>query len=130
MLIISNHEQLNHALGNANKTQDAETLIREKQENLAAFISFGAQLAQLERDIPSTKVRGNEIAKRFPQSQSMDPAKRSHCKWLYRALHEAGHPAGDIHQVLGLRSIMDICKRTDHPTVINKMYLRAKAKAA
>ena len=94
------------------------------------FISLGAQLAQLEQDIPSTKLRGIEIAMRFPESQGMDAQRRTYCKWLYKALHEAGHPDNDVLEVLGLKAIKDICSCTAHPTVIYRKYCRAKTKAA
>lgn len=129
MDIISNDAQLNHALSFTNKAKDVEGTIRERREKLIVCISLGAQLAQLERDIPSTKLRGIELAIRFPESRCFDAQQRTHCKWLYKALYENGHPDNDILERLGLREIKDICADTAHPTVIYRKYRKAKAKA-
>jgi len=117
--------EINTALGKM--TAKSESLIEQRKEALTACISFGKKLSQIAQEVPSLKLRGKVIAERFPESQNMDPAHRSHCKWLYEALNKPGHAANDILQVLGLKTIFEICGRTWHPTVISKRYAKAKA---
>lgn len=116
------------------RINDALTLIRDNKASLTsnnvnllhALILFGEQLSQLEQEIPSTKLRGQAIAERFPASRDMDTALRSNCKWLYEALNKPKHPAGDILQVFGLQCIEGICARSGNPTVIRRLYGEAK----
>lgn len=125
--VFNKDTEINNGLNELySKKDDAN----ERQRKLAICIALGEQLSDMEAKFPSLKVRGKEIANRFPESQRMDSACRTRSKWLYEALHKAGHAANDILPVLGLQTIYDICERTWNPTVIYRRYNQAKAQAA
>ena len=118
---------VNAAIGKI--TANKENQVTHNLNVLKATLLFGEQSSLLKRTIPSTKLRGTELAKRFPESQNIDPALRSNSLWLYEALNAKGLPENDILEVLGLQRIEDICVQTGNPTVIKRMYRKAKANA-
>lgn len=75
----------------------------------------------------STKLYGQFLAKEIPASQSLDPALRSNCKWLYEALNVEGHEAADLLAVLKINRLEDF--KSGNPTVIKREYKAAKAEA-
>ncbi|MBM3604425.1 MAG: hypothetical protein FJX25_06640 [Alphaproteobacteria bacterium] len=125
--MTNNDSLINAALSTIVPDKDSQAATNASA--VSAYLLFGKQGSLLKKIIPSTKLRGIEIANRFPESQKLDEALRSNCVWLYEAQNIPGHPANDILQVLGLHCIEDICTKTGNPTVIRRMYNRAKANA-
>lgn len=124
--VTNNDTEINNGLNEVYSKKD-DTNGRKRK--LSVCIAFGEQLSELATQFSSLKLLGKEIAERFPESQRMDSACRTRCKWLYEALHKPGHAANDILSVLGLQTIYDLCERTWNPTVIFRMYAKAKAQA-
>lgn len=98
--------------------------VQLKQNILEARLAFGRRAAALGAQISSAKLLGQELARRYPASQHMDPALRSNCRWLVEALEEEGHEASDLLVVLGVTTVFDL--RSDNPTVIRRKYNKAK----
>lgn len=96
----------------------------DKQLMLEGYLEFGRELSQLAKENPSTKIRGQIIAERYPDSKHLDAALRTNCKWLYEALHDNDHEAANILTVLRVGSIHDL--GSECPTVIRRLYLKAK----
>lgn len=125
--MTTNDAFVNAAIGKITANKNSQVI--HNTNILKATLLFGEQSSLLKQIIPSTKLRGTELAKRFPESQNIDPALRSNSLWLYEALNTPGHPANDILAVLSLRRIEDICVQTGNPTVIRRMYSKAKVNA-
>lgn len=123
-IVTNTDNEINNGLNEVYSKKDDTN---ERKRKLSVCIAFGEQLSEVGTKFPSLKLRGKEIAERFPESQRMDAACRTHSKWLYEALHKAGHAANDILPVLGLQTIYDVCERTWNPTVIYRRYVKAKA---
>lgn len=115
---------INGHLNEMHKSKEDQA--KAKRRKLKCYIKFGGKLSKLAAKFPSTKTRGAVIAERFPDSQLLDPALRSNCKWLYEALNKPGHEAADILTVLNVESIFDL--GSENPTVIRRRYLAAKAR--
>lgn len=95
-----------------------------KQKILEARLAFGRHASALGAKISSAKLLGQELAKRFPASQHMDPALRSNCRWLAEALEAENHEANDVLEVLRVNSIFEV--GSENPTVIRRKYNKAK----
>lgn len=104
-----------------------EILKDNKASSLSALLLFGEQVSLLKQTVPSKKMRGVQIKKRFPPSYNMDEALRSNSVWLYDALNNPRREANNIFQVLDLQQIEDIYTKKGNPTVIRRMYRDAKA---
>lgn len=123
----NNDAAVNMALSKIVTLHDVK--ITSREQNLKALLWFGKHSSEIKRVTPSKKVYGIEVARRFPESKKMDQALRCNCTWLYDALSMQGHAASDILEVLGVREIMEICWKTGNPTVIKRLYKKAKAEA-
>lgn len=87
---------------------------------LEAYLDLGGFLSEVSASFKSPKLFGQFVAKEVPASQSLDPALRSNCKWLWEALNMADHPAADILAILGVNRIADF--KSANPTVIRREY--------
>ena len=109
-------------------------IARKDADLLSAYLDLGAFNAQASKAFKSTKIMGQYIAKHVPASQTLDPALRSNCKWLWEALNDPEHEAFDnLLNALGVNRIEDF--KSGNPTVIRREYSaiikadEAKAKA-
>lgn len=110
------------------KAEEAANAINRKDSDLlASYLIIGEIGSALAAQFASTKVYGQALAKAAPASQSLDPALRSNCKWLWEALNVSGHEASDILHVLGVNDIA--AYRSGNPHVIRRDYKAAKDKA-
>lgn len=114
--------------------KDAEDLagavesIRNKDADLlASYLMVGKGASQIAPMFKSKKLYGQFLAQVIPASQSLDPALRSNCKWLYEALNFADADGADLLKVLGVNRLEDF--KSQNPTVIKREYKAAKKKA-
>jgi len=95
-----------------------------KREKLKVYLELGRCQSEEARRVPSTKLRGQKIARMYPDSQSLDDALRSNCTWLFEALHVPGHKANDLLDTLGVKSVFDL--GYECPTSIRRRYAEIK----
>lgn len=112
----------------------ADAILRKDADLLDAYLDLGAFNAKAAKAFKSTKLMGQYIAEKVPASQSLDPALRSNCKWLWEALNDPSHAAyGDLLRRLGVNDLKSY--KSANPTVIRREYTllvkeeEAKAKA-
>lgn len=99
--------------------------IAKKDDSLLShYLALGKFQSLVSKLFKSTKLYGQYLAKELPESQQLDAALRSNCKWLYEALNVIGAEGSDILSVLGVNRIEDY--KSKNPTVIKRDY---KAKA-
>lgn len=112
-------------------TEDAkaalESIQRKDVDLLSSYLTFGGFQSEVSKEFKSTKLYGQFLAKEMPATQSLDPALRSNCKWLYEALNVEGHEASDLLTALNVNRLEDY--KSGNPTVIKREYKAAKAEA-
>ena len=94
---------------------------------VGSFLTLGEFQSEASKMFKSTKLYGEFLKAELPASQSLDPALRSNCKWLYEALNVADHESSDILSVLSVNRIEDF--KSGNPTVIRRSYKAAKKDA-
>jgi len=99
----------------------ADAILRKDADLLDAYLDLGAFNAKAAKAFKSTKLMGQYIAEKVPASQSLDPALRSNCKWLWEALNDPAHDAyGDLLRRLGVNDLKSF--KSANPTVIRREY--------
>ena len=94
---------------------------------LGAYLALGEFQSEAVKLFKSMKLYGQYLAQELPASQSLDPALRSNCKWVYEALNLNGHEGSDILRVLGVNDLS--AYKSKNPTVIKRDYKAIKDKA-
>lgn len=94
---------------------------------VASYLALGQFQSEAAPMFKSSKLYGQFLKDELPASQSLDPALRSNCKWVYEAMNKEGNEASDILTVLEVNRIEDF--KSGNPTVIRRTYKAAKAEA-
>jgi hypothetical protein len=95
------------------------------KDRLGSYLTLGMFLSSVVGMFASTKVYGQYVAAKVPESQELNASLRSNCKWLHEALNKPDHEASDLLSVLGVNRIED--HRSGDPDVIRRHYREAKA---
>lgn len=99
--------------------------ISKKDDSLLShYLGLGKFQSLVSKLFKSTKLYGQYLAKELPESQELDAALRSNCKWLYEALNVEGSEGSDILSVLNVNRIEDY--KSKNPTVIKRDYKAKK----
>ena len=94
---------------------------------VSSYLALGQFQAEAAPMFKSSKLYGQFVAAELPASQSLDPALRSNCKWLYEALNVSDHEGSDLLNLLEVNRIEDF--KSGNPTVIRRTFKAAKAEA-
>ncbi|MDO5647381.1 hypothetical protein, partial [Paracoccus sp. (in: a-proteobacteria)] len=105
----------------------SEAITRRDADLLTAYLDLGRFASSVAPLFRSTKIYGAYLADKIPASQSLDPALRSNCKWLWEALNVPAHDARDLLTVLGVNRLEDY--KSQNPTVIRREYTAAQKAA-
>lgn len=119
---MSNPQAINQAIIVLHESREASAASR--REMLTSLLTLGQYQSEQKHLHPSTKVRGQKVAKAIPSSRALDPSTRSDSTWLYEALNDSRHEASDIRTVLEVDCIFELGYA--HPSAIRKLYNRRK----
>lgn len=100
-----------------------EAISNKDADLLQSYLALGEFQSTVSVMFASTKVYGQYLAEAIPASQTLDPALRSNCKWLYEALNVLDHKNNDLLKVLDVNRIEDY--KSANPTVIKRNYSQA-----
>ena len=92
---------------------------------LGSFLALGEYQNKIAPLFASSKIYGQFLAEQVPNSQRLDAAVRSNCKWLWSALNDPTHDAADLLHILQVNRIEDY-QASQQPSVIRKHYKAAK----
>jgi hypothetical protein len=87
---------------------------------VGSYLALGEFQSKVAPLFKSTKIYGQFLKDKLPASQSLDPALRSNCKWLFENMT-------DVLSVLKLNQIEDY--KSANPTVIKRDFKAAQALA-
>lgn len=107
------------------ETADCLSNIQGKDAALLGdYLTLGKFLSSIGAMFKSTKIAGEYRKKNLPESENLDPALRSNCKWVWEALNLSDHEGSDLLSVLGVNRLEDY--KSQNPTVIKRAWRDAK----
>ena len=104
-----------------------DAINRKDADLLSSYLTIGKAASKIAPLFKSTKLYGQYLAQEVPATQTLDPALRSNCKWLYEALNVKEADGSDLLKVLGVNRIESF--KSGNPTVIKREYKNAVKKA-
>lgn len=114
------------------------SITNKDSDLLPAYMTVGKFMVRCAAMFKSTKLFGQYRRDNMPESEAFDPALRTNCGWLFRAINDPDHEGYDVLTVLGLddkgnspEARLEALKayKSTNPTVIKRHWRDAKDKA-